>query len=253
MRTHNKNLGSLGCDTLSTSAPPIRARAMGALEIGEVSVETLNPFAVLSAAAQGIVDGLASSSVEDANAAGDNVGATADGSGSISMSDFKNVGGVCKPMNFPALNYAKSLQAQMNRVAQVKGWSKIGVDGAIGPAVLALYTKIKAAAFPPLMGDTSSCAYIAADADVLADQVRQMADSLNAPPSVSGPATPAPSIVTKSGKTVIAPPAAGSIGVAAIDGAFGGMSGGQKVVFAGLVGGIGYVLYKKSHKKGRRK
>lgn len=259
-----QELGSLTTSTLAAKT------SMGTDMIGEVTVQDsrtatavakteelnallrvilddLNPVSVVSAAASGFVNGVASG----AAAPGDNVNATADGSGSISISDFKNVGGVCKPMNFPALNFARALQGQMNRVAQVKGWGKIAADGAIGPGTVALFAKIKAAYPSTVMGDTSSCSFIAADADVLAEQVRQVADSLKAPATVSAAPGAAPSITTKSGAVVLAPTSSGT-GVSLIDGAIGGMSTGQKVVLAGLVGGIGYVLYKKS-KKGSKK
>lgn len=259
-----QELGSLTTSTLASKT------SMGAVEIGEVTVQSaattsaiakteesialfrtvldeLNPFSVLGAAAAGFVNGVASGSP----APTDNVNVTADGSSSISISDFKNVGGTCKPMNFPALNFAKALQDQMNRVAQAKGWGKIAADGAIGPGTVALFAKIKAAFPQTVMGDTSSCSFIAADADVLAEQVRQVADSLKAPATVSAAPGAAPSITTKSGAVVLAPTSSGT-GVSLIDGAIGGMSTGQKVVLAGLVGGIGYVLYKKS-KKGSKK
>lgn len=250
-RTHATR-GSLSGTSLGPSpkkAPQFQ-QAMGDLDVGEVSVESLNPWSIFKAGIGAGVAAVTASSAAAALAAGDKITTTADGSGSISMSDFKNVGGVCKPMNFPALNFAKALQAQMNRVAQMKGWSKIGCDGAIGTGTMALFSKIKAAFPSTVMGDTSSCAYIAADCDVLAEQVRQVADSLNAPAKVSAPAAGPSTILTASGKTVIAPPV-GAAAASAGD-AFGGMSTTQKVVFAGLVGGIGYTLYKKS-KKGKRR
>ena len=66
--------------------------------------------------------------------------------GSTSTADFTSVGGVCKAMNLPALAAVRGLQGQLNRVAQVKGYSKIAADGAIGPATMALFRLVQAAA-----------------------------------------------------------------------------------------------------------
>ncbi len=253
MRKKTKKLGSLSGTTLGVK------QEMGDISLTDISVKSLegglaslNPISIVGAAATGFMQGVGSSSVAEAEAAGDKVNATADGSGSISISDFKNVGGVCIAKNFPALAFAVTLQQQMNRVAAAKNWGRIAEDGKIGPATMSLFTKIKAAFPMTVMGDTSSCSFIAADADVLTEQVRQAADSINAPAKVDPAPGAAAAIVTNSGKTVIAP-RAGSIGVAAVDGALGGMTQGQKVVFVGLLGGIGYVLYKKSHKSARKR
>ena len=250
-----QELGSLSTSTLASKTsmgadPTVDAlsRTWSLNALLKSVIDDLNPFKVAGAAVSGFANGVTAG----APSPSDNVNGTADGSGSISISDFKNVGGVCKPMNFPALNFAKALQQQMNRVAQVKDWSKVSEDGAIGPGTVALFAKIKAAFPTTVMGDTSSCSYLAADADVLAEQVRQVADSLKAPAQVSPAPGAAPSIVTKSGQTVIAP-VSGGTGSSVIDSTFGGMTSGQKVVLAGLVGGIGYVLYKKSKKGSRKK
>lgn len=244
--------------TTAAVAAGAAAKPSGDISLTDISVKSLggalaslNPIDVMSAAASGFMQGVSSSSIAEAEAAGDKVNQTADGSGSISISDFKNVGGVCIPKNFPALAFAVTLQQQMNRVAAAKNFGRIAEDGKIGPGTMALFKKIQAAFPSDLMGDTSSCSYIAADADVLTNQVRQIADGLKAPAKVDPAPGAAAAIATSSGKTVIAP-VKGGIGVAAVDGAIGGMSTGQKVVLAGLVGGIGYVLYKKS-KKGSKK
>ncbi|HMG58030.1 MAG TPA: hypothetical protein VK601_31230 [Kofleriaceae bacterium] len=166
----------------------------------------------------------------------DNVDQTASGGTSTSASDFTNIGGVCKPQNFPALAASRELQNQLNRVAQMKGFSKISSDGAIGPGTLTLFRQVQAIAAGSVMGDASACTGIAPDVDVLSVQVKAVADSLGAPATVSGPLfSNPPSILTKSGKTVV-PPDAGVLGM------LGQLSGVEKIAIVGLAGGIGYLL-----------
>ncbi len=176
----------------------------------------------------------------------DNVTQTTTGY-STSAADFTNVGGVCKPMNFPALASSRGFQGQLNRVAQVKAFAKIATDGAIGPATLALFQKVQAAApAGAIMGDATSCLTVAPDVDVLGQQVQAFADTLGAPAVVSGPAfsTSVPTITTKSGATVLAPDA-GPMGSLAT------LSPVEKIALLGLAGGIGYVLWNKHKKKPR--
>jgi len=176
----------------------------------------------------------------------DNVDQTA-GGGSVTSADFTSVNGVCKARNFPALAAAKELQAQLNRVAQMKKFGKIGVDGAIGPGTLALFRAVQTAAAGAVMGDPSSCAGVAADADVLSEQVKAFANSLNAPAQVSAAVSLSyPSIVTKSGKTVV-PPDAG------ITGDLASMSTLERLAIVGVAGAIGYLVYTGAkRRKGRR-
>lgn len=176
----------------------------------------------------------------------DNVNQTA-GGGSVTAADFTSVNGVCKARNFPALAAAKELQAQLNRVAQQKKFGKIAVDGAIGPGTLALFRQVQAAAAGAVMGDPSSCAGVAADADVLSEQVKAYANSLGAPAQVSGAVSLSyPSIVTKSGKTVV-PPDAGPAG------AFASMSSIERLAIVGVAGAIGYLVYTGAkRRRGRR-
>ncbi len=165
---------------------------------------------------------------------------------STTASDFVTVGDVCKPRNLPALNYARDFQNQLNRVAQVKHWSKIVPDGAIGPATLALFRQVQAAAAGAILGDPSSCMGVAPDVDVLGAQVKQYADTLNAPAMVSPPVTAAfkaPTILTKSGKTVLAPDAGG------IAGSLAQLSGAEKIALLGLAGGIVYMVAKKRKRR----
>lgn len=174
----------------------------------------------------------------------DNVNQTSTGT-TTSASDFTVVNGVCKPKNFPALAASRAFQGQLNRVAQAKGLSKISTDGAIGPATLTLFRQVQAAApAGQIMGDGSSCMGVAPDVDVLGQQVQVFADALGSPATVSGPvlSLSPPTIVTKSGKTVVAPDAG-------VTGDLAKLSGVEKLALLGLAGGIGYmVLKKKRHR-----
>lgn len=177
----------------------------------------------------------------------DNVNQTVGGGTSTSASDFTNVGGVCKPQNFPALTASRELQNQLNRVAQMKGFSKISSDGAIGPSTLMLFRQVQSVSAGGVMGDASACTGIAPDVDVLSVQVKAVADSLGAPATVSGPLfSNPPSILTKSGKTIV-PPDAGILGMLSQ------LSGVEKVAIVGLAGGIGYLLMTGAKKRRGRK
>ncbi len=180
----------------------------------------------------------------------DNVNQTDSGT-STSVGDFTSVGGVCKPKNFPALAAVRAFQGQLNRVAQIKGFPKVASDGAVGPATLALFKKVQAAApSGSIMGDAGSCMTVAPDVDVLGQQIQQFADSLGAPAQVAGPvgaALAVPTIKTKSGATVVAPDA-GLLGSLAT------LSSAEKLALLGVAGGLGYMLLKKRrHSTTRRR
>lgn len=179
----------------------------------------------------------------DAAPASDNVNQTATGT-TTTAADFTVVNGVCKPMNFPALATVRAFQQQLNRVAQIKGFSKIAADGAVGAATMALFKKVQAAApAGQIMGDASTCLNISADVDVLGQQVQVFADALGAPAAVSAsPSLSPPSITTKSGATVIAPDAG-------ILGSLATLSGAEKLAVLGVAGGIGYMLLKKKPRR----
>lgn len=184
-------------------------------------------------------------SVDQASPA-DNITQTSTGT-STSASDFTQVSGVCKPMNLPALASSRAFQGQLNRVAQIKGFGKVATDGAIGPATLALFKKVQAAApAGSIMGDAGSCMTVAPDVDVLGQQIQSFADALGAPAVVSGPSlsTSIPTITTKSGTTVVAPDAG-------ILGSLATLSSVEKLALLGLAGGIGYVLWTKHSKPTR--
>jgi hypothetical protein len=177
----------------------------------------------------------------------DAVNQTANGGTTTTAADFLPVGGVCKPTNFPALAMVSEFQAQLNRVAQVKGFAKIAVDGAIGPGTLALFRQVQTASAGAVMGDGSSCMGVAPDVDVVGAQIKAMADGLGAPANVR-PALSikAPTIVTKSGKTLVAPNAG-------IAGSLATMSGLEKVALLGVAGGIGYLLLQPGKRRKRGK
>jgi hypothetical protein len=171
----------------------------------------------------------------------DDVNQTATGTGSTSAADFAVVNGVCKARNFPALAASRGFQGQLNRVAQAKGFGKISTDGAIGPATMALFRKVQASApSGQIMGDASNCQNISADVDVLGQQIQVFADALGSPPTVSGPvlSISPPTIVTKSGQTVLAPDAG-------IVGSLASLSDIEKLALLGVAGGVGYMLLKK--------
>lgn len=169
----------------------------------------------------------------------DAVDQSAGGGATTSAADFTAVGGVCKARNFPALNAVRVFQGQLNRVAHMKKWSKVVVDGAVGPATLALLRQVQGIANGSVMGDPSSCMTVAPDVDVLAAQIAAVADSLGAPAQVSGPlAVTVPTIVTKSGKTVAAPDAGAA-------GAFATLAGVEKLAILGVAGAVGYLVFRK--------
>lgn len=177
----------------------------------------------------------------------DNVNQTAGGGVTTSAADFVTVGDVCRPQNFPALNAVRAFQRQMNRVAHLKGFGKIIPDGAVGPSTMALFRRVQAASSGSVMGDPSSCMGVAPDVDVLGNQIKDFADALGAPVMVSDPIASAlvpPTIITKSGKTLVAPDAG-------LLGSLSALSGIEKVALVGVAGGIGYLLI--TGKKKRRR
>jgi hypothetical protein len=162
---------------------------------------------------------------------------TASGGTSISSADFNSTAkpGVCKATNITALNYVKELQRQLNRVAQVKGFSKIAADGEIGPGSLALFAKVQGAAGSQVMGSPSSCMGVAPDADVLSAQVQGYADSLGAPAKASSAiALKAPTIIKPNGQEVAE---------AGMMAAFGQLPTLEQLAVVGVLGGIGYLLF----------
>lgn len=155
------------------------------------------------------------------------------------------ISGVCKPMNTAALNNFKALQDQLNRVAEVKDLSKIGVDGRIGPGTLALWNKvvtlavIASPARALSMAASSSCDILAEQAadGGAAAQVRSYADSLHAPTQVAGSILSRPSMPNPDpSKPPIDPPA-----LAITDTLFGMVASPFGLVIAA---GLGYAAYR---------
>lgn len=178
--------------------------------------------------------------------ASDNVNATANGT-TTSSADFTAVSGVCKPKNFPALKTTQEMQRQLNRVAQVKGYSKISVDGAVGPGTLALFQKVQAISAGQVMGDPSSCMGVAPDVDVLGAQIKTLADGMGAPATVSDPISIVPpTIQTNSGKKVPVPDSGIWASLAAL-------SGIEKVALLGVAGGLGYLAFTSGIGGGKKK
>lgn len=167
----------------------------------------------------------------------DAVDQTVGGGTSTSVADFVSTGGSCKPRNIPALNAVRELQRQLNRVADVKGFGLVSVDGSIGPATLALFRRVQAASAGSVMGDASSCITVAADSDVIAAQVKNLADAMGADEHVADPITlNVATVVTKSGKTLAAPDQ-GILGALAMLSPF------EKAALAATAGGIAYLLF----------
>src|SRR5262245_6418938 len=124
--------------------------------------------------------------------------------------------GVCKPSTVATLAVFKRLQAQLNRVASVKGIATIAVDGDVGAGTVGLYASLKSAlisyassskdisfAFAGVAQLTAaggSCTSIASVADVIADVADAYADSLGASASPPAPKPIAPpTLVSKTG------------------------------------------------------
>jgi hypothetical protein len=173
--------------------------------------------------------------------------ATASGGASIAASDFTSAGGICKAANLTALNYVKELQRQLNRVAQVKGFGKVGVDGEVGPGTLALFAKVQTVAGAgQILGSPNSCMGVAPDADVLSAQVQAYANTVGAPATASAAFTGhAATIVRPNGQEVAA---------ASLFDTFDRLPGLEKVAMLGVFGGIGYMLWAgKRKRKGTRR
>jgi len=107
--------------------------------------------------------------------------------------------GVCKPTNQATLELVYELQRQLNRIAQMKGLTKIAVDGDIGPGTVRLFNQA--------IGGSASCQTIASQVSTFTAQLNALAVSLNAPAKVSSPAPAKPPtyVNATTGLEVVAP------------------------------------------------
>jgi len=152
--------------------------------------------------------------------------------------------GTCKPSDFATLAKFKALQEQLNRVAQVKGFTKIAVDGDFGPGTVDLAKKVS-------QSNTLTCSALAGSVTTFTASFAALATSLSAPAKVAGPAPiKPPSIVNAAGNVVIAPPGSGNPIAASLYDSVSGLGTVGVVAAVGIAGGIGYLLF---FKKKRRK
>ncbi len=180
------------------------------------------------------------------------------GGGFTTSGGFMTVAGVCKPTDGATLEAFKNLQRQANRVADAKGLTKVGVDGAIGAQTLALMTSIKAVAAGG--GSTSfgwvnflanqnvsSCSAVAGGAVSIAAMLSQMADYLGASSSVASPAPASPPQIVNPTTGIATDQGA----AASLSDLFKNLSTPMQIAAVGAVGAAAYFIHKSS-KKGRR-
>jgi hypothetical protein len=151
-----------------------------------------------------------------------------------------SIPGICKPGDKNTLFTVTGFQKQLNRVADIKGIAKIGVDGDLGPKTLGLFRQVQSLAGGQISGDGSTCAGLTESLPVIAVQVAQFADSLGAPARTSSPPAPTPTFISQATGQEVKVPQAG----ASVADMFMGMSTPMKVAFAGVLGGIGYFAYR---------
>lgn len=104
--------------------------------------------------------------------------------------------GIVKPMTVNAANTFKLVQQETNRVAHMTGTTKIAVDGRIGPGTLSAVNaalKKGVALIGWALPGYPTVEDLAASADVVHVALSNIANSLNAPTVVLGPAAPHPS------------------------------------------------------------
>lgn len=159
--------------------------------------------------------------------------------GDVAASDFVNRNGVCKPTNFATLAKFKALQSQLNRIAEVKGLKKIGVDGDIGAGTLGLLAASG-------ISSATDCSAVAVVSEALTAQVKVVADAAGAPAKVSSPApVQTPSIVSPTTGVLTPQPATASV----MD-TFNRLGPTEMILAAAAIGGVAYFAF---GKKKRRK
>jgi hypothetical protein len=176
--------------------------------------------------------------------------------GSVDPSHFNctKYPGICKPSDSATLAIFKNLQAQLNRVAQGLGLSKISVDGDIGNDVLSLISQISAnmsqggvSADPArnilIQAGAYSSVDAASNADTLANACVAAASQMNVPAKITQPASGSSTLVSASGaeqKVSTPTPASASI----LD-SLGGLSTTEMLAIGAGLGAIAYVVGKK--------
>lgn len=181
--------------------------------------------------------------------------------GDVSSENFNSTKypGVCKPSNVEALATFKRCQAQLNRVAQAKGFKTIAVDGDIGPGTVSLFGLLYAhlsqyavgnndiSAASKITAANGSCVTIATYADVIANIADSFADELGAPAVASAPAaTKTPTLVMPNGLEKPAPMGANLLA------SFNALPVSMKLLGLGIGAGIAYYTWPKSKRKSRR-
>lgn len=123
--------------------------------------------------------------------------------GSVDASNFNSTKypGVCKPSNTATLQTFKTLQAQLNRLAEGLSLTKITVDGDIGAGTVGLLSSVKSVlgqggvSVDParnilIQADASSCTAVASNADLLGDAAKGVADQMGVSSTISQPKPP---------------------------------------------------------------
>jgi hypothetical protein len=159
------------------------------------------------------------------------------------MAGCSPISGVAKPMDVATLDLFKELQRQLNRVAQLKGLSKIDVDGRIGPGTVKLY---RLAFNQP---SSITCDTVALVASSVVQSAKALADQGSVPTTVPGPIVPiSPPSTPNTDGTVSDPPGVGAFG--AIQGLATMLPGGNLGALA-AIGLISYGVYRISKKPKR--
>lgn len=199
-----------------------------------------------------LVNQTAAAGQEISSAAGQAADAGSDITGATGPQNFVNKGGICKPADRATLDAVADFQKQLNRVAEVKGFVKIAIDGDLGPATLTSFRQAQGNSGFSVIGDASSCVTLGANLSVASASVRAFADRIGAPSasSVSQPRPlTTPSFVNPStgAETKVSAPGTGSITDVVRS-----MTTPMKLALGGMAVGIGYFLFVDKKKRQRR-
>ena len=181
------------------------------------------------------------------------------GMGDLASSEFNSTKypGICKPSTVSALATFKRLQTQLNRVASVKGIATIAIDGDVGPGTMSLFGKLQASLITYATSEQnlagavkvgtvlpSSCASLAMVSDVVGDIADSYADSLRAPERPPSPPATRPPVLVMPDGSEKAPPVGADLLTA-----WESQSTVMKIAMVGVLGGLGYYLYKGSKRR----